>query len=350
MNAPFRTACLVAGMALGLAGLVPHAHAQGIPLTPPGPHTIIGVVTDEVGMPIANADIIVEAIHRRVSARADGSFRIDSVPEGEYEIYARRMGYIGVKTAARVGENGAVVLVQLVQYRYTLPAVQTTAARGGLSGTIADAAFSPLANIRVSVVGGSGKARTDARGTFFLPLAPGSYVIQLDGSGYVKQLVGAQVPADSGRQVAAWMERQVGKADPVRSRNLFDLEQRLIRGSRTRLRIVTRDDMARLGTRTVLQLANLTAVRPMAPDCLVSVNGGPDVVPLWLLDADDIEFVELSTTRPFTSQLDGSSIARGPTSIYGSPERFSTRIDWDNASPTSAGASCGMRMVAWMRQ
>ena len=81
-------------------------------------------------------------------------------------------------------------------------------------------------------------------------------------------------------------------------------------------------------------MADRVAMRPVAPDCPVIINGGPRTLPLWQLAAGDVEFVELYTARPARQTV---------TSLSGLAQTISTST---SLIPTS---ECGVALVAWLR-
>ena len=84
-------------LAIALLGVAfPNASvaAQGIMPKPAGPNTLSGVVTDTLGNPISDADVYITLLKRRVRTRDDGSFLLDKVRPGAYDVGARAFGYV----------------------------------------------------------------------------------------------------------------------------------------------------------------------------------------------------------------------------------------------------------------
>lgn len=76
-------------------------HAQG---------TIAGVVRDEAGQPIRDADVVI--IGEQVRGRTDsaGRFAINGIDKGFYHVRARRLGYLPSELTTDLSKNGKVEL------------------------------------------------------------------------------------------------------------------------------------------------------------------------------------------------------------------------------------------------
>lgn len=92
---------------------------------------LTGHVATPRGAPVELVEITVFDVNRTVTTKADGSFRIDGVPEGAYLIRARRLGFSPTTLSARI-ERGAIVdlTVELVQLPHTLEPVLVRANSG----------------------------------------------------------------------------------------------------------------------------------------------------------------------------------------------------------------------------
>jgi hypothetical protein len=94
--------------------------------------------------------------------------------------------------------------------------------------------------------------------------------------------------------------------------------------------------MERLGATNIRQVAMSAAMKQLAPDCPVIVDGGPINLPLWQLDVRDVEFIEVYTGKPGVPKV---------TSAFGHPTT-------GQAASTSrvATSPCGVTVYAWMRR
>jgi hypothetical protein len=316
--------------------------AQGIAPRPAGPNTLSGMVTDTLGQPIANADVLIAELRRRTRTASDGAFRFDSVKAGSYSVSARSIGYVARSYRVNVRDDGGSVYIRMIRIGISLPSMITTAERGGLSGIIGDTAYRAMAGVRVTVMGTSSTAFTDSAGAFFLALKPGRYMGRLDLEGHTRQLIGVTIPENEGRRIAAWMAPQFSASNAQEGANLFELNQRLMRMSPASSKYFSREDMERQGIADLQELARRWAVGPISPDCFVRVNGGPRQVALWELTAADLEFVEV-----YLPSNVGGAGTRGVTSINGMPTRMTTST---SVRPQSSRDCGNLGLIVWLRQ
>lgn len=313
------------------------AGAQGAAPRPVGPNTLSGVVRDESGRPIGEADVFVNKLQLRTRTREDGSFQFAQVKEGRYDVSARKIGYAARTVRVTIGDGGGAVAITMTRVAFSLPSVQTVADRGGLSGVIADSGYRAMPGVQVRVLGTDRDALTDSSGAFFLPLKPGHYMVELKRDGFARQLIGVTVPESEGRKLAAWMIPQTGRSNPLEGANVFELSQRLMRATPVTTQLYTREDMDRLGISDVRQLVSRAAARMLDANCPALINGGPQTLPLWQLLAIDVEFVEVHTARPptpkTTSVMDAGQVTRSAAS--------------PSMTPTSV---CGTVPIVWLRK
>ena len=113
LAAKYRCAWLATVAVLGAASL----DAQ-LPVAPrpAGPRTLVGVVSDTLGTPVDSAEIFIASLKRRVLSTADGSFRVDDIKPGTYDVSARRLGYLPQLRKVRVGEDGGTATFNLIPY------------------------------------------------------------------------------------------------------------------------------------------------------------------------------------------------------------------------------------------
>ncbi len=317
-----------------MLGLAKPGQAQGIAPQPAGPNTLIGVVMDTLGVPIADADVFINALRRRTRSRADGSFRFDSLKVGTYDVSTRRIGYVAPTYSVPVRADGGSVYIRMIRISTSLPSMVTRATRGGLSGIIGDTAYTAVPNVRISVLGTTAEARTDSAGAFFLPLKPGRYMVRLERDGYARQMLGVTIPEAEGRRVAAWLVPQAGAGNAQESANLFELNQRLMRMSPVTSKFFSREDMESQGVPDLQALARRWSMGQIMPDCMVTVNGGPRFLPLWQLTASDLEFVEVYL----------------PTGSMGGRAAQYSFATSTNMRPTPTVECGNLALIAWLRQ
>jgi len=115
--------------------------------------------------------------------------------------------------------------------------------------------------------------------------------------------VAVTVPEDSGRRIAAWLSPLVGKENPIVGKNMFDLEQRLMRRTPVKSRLYTNEDLTRLAIRDAHQAAERFLGRRLEDDECAKIDGGPEEAPLWTIPSDDIELMEVYYAPPSRQQV-----------------------------------------------
>lgn len=298
------------------------------------PNTIVGIVLDNVGRPLPDADVFLRQQQQRTRTRSDGTFSFVALKNGKYDVAARHLGYLSKSYRVTVNDSGGSVTIKMERVAFSLPSVITVAERNGLSGVIADTALKAMAGVLVQVVGSARKATTDSAGAFYIDVNPGNYLVTLQRDGYARQTVGVSVPPSGGRKLAAWMVPQEGDANNRATQNLFEMTQRVMRVNPVWSKFYAREDMEKSGSTDLRAVASKSTMRQLNPDCPVIVDGGPSILPLWQLEVRDLEFVEVHTSRPKRESV---------TSISGVPTTSSTTTSMMPGSP------CGVTIYAWMR-
>ena len=327
---------LVAAIFTGVALSAPRLWSQQVP----NHGEIRGIVVDEAGRPVPNAEALLQKRTMRVRAGDDGIFHLLDVEFGKYTIEIRRLGYKPQSVKVNLRDSLATVRVSLERLPFSLPSVVTVANRGGLSGVVADTAFKPLAQVKVQVNGAQLLAETDSAGQFFIPVKPGHYMVVLRRSGYARQTVSVTVPPDTGRQIAAWMVPEARDSDPRQGAMLFDQNQRLMAAAPASSRFFSREDFEKLGTTDLRQLASLASGSDVSMYCPVMENGDPKrTLPLWAVVPQELEFLEVYFVRggaPRTSAGPGGSAGK-----LASEKSGMSRI------PSSG---CAVTIIAWWRK
>ncbi len=320
--------------------------AQTTVVPQPVPNTLRGIVTDTLGVPLADALVLITELRRQVRTRPDGRFLFDSVKPGTYEVRPRRLGYVAANQRVEVTEQGGSVHIRMIQFRNVLPSVVTQADLGGLSGVIADTDRNPLQGATISVMGEGKSARTDITGNFFIPLKAGQYMVRIEREGHVRQMMGVMIPENEGRRIAAWLVPGKGNASDIMiGVNLFNMNQRLVRSSPTSSKYFTAEALTRQGIDDLLELARRNAIGTVTPDCEVSIGnqpGGP--LPLSAIYTDEVEFVEVYSP----SMAGGASgRVRGNTSLGGNTRKITTPTF---QAPSTSRACGNLGIIVWLRQ
>ena len=263
---------------------------------PAGPGTVIGFVVDGFGRGIDNADVYILELKRRVTSDTAGYFRFDSIPDGDYQLAARRIGYFAVSRKIRMEPGGVVASLRLAPITRTLPSIVTSASRGGLSGIVADSNSNVIKGAVVEVIGESRRAETDSAGFFQIKVPTGRHMVKVSASGYATKMVSATVPTDSGRQIMVWLSTGDNNAAARMDFNMKALHERLIRRTAVSSALITREDINKHGWTDLSQIAR--SAWPVDDNCRAIVDGGPRSIEIWALKAEDIETVEAYFPKP----------------------------------------------------
>jgi Carboxypeptidase regulatory-like domain len=310
----------------------------------PGPGVMTGVVRDTLGLTLEDVEVTIPKLQRRTTSRADGTFRFDDLRNGTYIVRARRLGYAAQTREIKVGSLGGSGDFGLWPIPHALPALVSSAARGGLSGVVDDATNQGVAGATVRVLGEGLAAPTDSAGEFFLPVRRGKYMIAITKPGFTDKVVAVTIPADSGRRIAAFLQLSSGET-PLRERwNIPDLRSRMAWRDKSRTGFYTHEDMERLGIKWIFDAVRMGTNLmgwTTAPDddCAVIVDGGPRTALLSLLTIDEVESVEVyKTVPPLSAKLDEDPTKIEPAHINNANE----------AAVKNQGKRCPTVFV-WMR-
>lgn len=295
-----------------------------------GPGTIVGTVNDTSIVALDSVTVYIMSTKQQTLS-TNGVFRFDKLKPAEYQLSARRLGYLPQTRTVTVGVDGGVAAFCLVPSTQTLAPVVTSAPRGGLSGVIADTAFGIVPGAEITVLGGSERAVSDSTGIFFVPVKPGRYMVRVKRAGFESKMVSVTVPRDSGRKILVWLMPATRAAAAREEWNAFDLKLRLDTMVHARSRIFTREDINNFGATDVRQLAQAGATSYVDDGCFAVIDGGPDSIPMWALKPEDLEMLEVYSAKP---------------------RRFAlTSINPNNRRRLPVpGANCSLQIYAWLRK
>lgn len=305
---------------------------------------VIFQVLDDQDQPLANAEVFVVELERRLLTNAAGLAFLEQVPVGIYGLGVRRVGYLPSSLRVQITPLTSMITLPLEPVTTRLAAVVSQAERGGLSGVVSDTALRPLAGARVMVVGSGQRTTTNAQGRFHLSLKAAAYMIRIERDSFASQAIGVTVPKDSGRQIAVWMEPAKAPPNPAEAVQLFELGRRMVRLKSINTRYYTRDGLHEMGITDLAQLARRWQTAGISGACEVTVkaNGWTWSVPLVSVDLGAIEFVEVS--RPDVKFRPGT---RGPTSIANGGNR---QILTPTGYELGFTRECGyVSLVIWLR-
>jgi hypothetical protein len=287
------------------------------------PGSVVGAVTDANGAPL-DADVTFGSAKNRVTTGPSGRFRFDEIKAGKYTITARRVGYFPRTASVSIGDAGAVVLLTLVALPNRLPAVITSAERGGLSGYVGDTLLGPIADAQIEIIGENRRATTDTAGEFHISVSTGKYMVKVSRPNFATRMVSVTVPAFSGRRMEVSLVPASHGASNRDEAAARALQARLVRRNAAYSKLFTAEDMEKAGFKSLGQVASSGAVQYVDNSCpvmLPALADNPGVeglprgsVPLWSLDAADLEFVEIYSSKPARntqkSILSGPRVAR----------------------------------------
>ena len=296
------------------------AEAQRAPAAA-GPGTIVGVLLDPDRRPIEDAEVRIGRLDRATRTGRDGRFRFDSVPAGKYELRARRIGYAAQSRTVTLDEKGSVVSFTLKAVPQRLAPVVTSTSRGGLFGIVTDSARRPVAGAAVAALGAASRTSTDSAGEFFMGVRPGTFMVRVVRPGFAPRLVSVTVPKDSGRQIVIALVP--GKPAPARDEWEMDNLRRRLVWRTSPAAIFGREKLDQLPNKRLLPLIRSVNPNPVREDdCLAILDGGPETVPLWYLDADELDAIEIyprGTLSYLTGNRRESSLVFGRDAKIGDP-------------------------------
>ncbi len=169
------------------------ARAQAHDSSPVAAKTAVlrGIVKDEYGDPLAEAEIRVQPGSRFARTDTSGKFRIEAAA-GRYNVLFRRLGYAAEDFSwrARPGE-GTELSVRLDPLPRALDTIvvrdshDRVAGASSIAGVVVDSALQPLRDVEIQLIGTGRHAVSYETGEFFFAgLAEGYYVIRARRMGF----------------------------------------------------------------------------------------------------------------------------------------------------------------------
>lgn len=316
----------------------------------PGPHRITGFVRDTSAFPLDGAEVTIPSLQRRTLAKSDGSFAFADVARGTYAIRAKKLGYAPQTRTVAVSDSGATGEFALLSFPHSMPAVLSYAARGGLSGVIADTSYQGLPGVQVAVLGKGMFVETDSLGAFYLPAPPGSYMVAARKAGFAARTFGVTIPSDSGRYLTASLYPS-STATPVREAwNLVDLGGRLAGRNKQTSSFYTRQELKEKGIEWVHEAVVMGGLDQYDVDCHAVLNGGPSTIDMSTLTVDDIESIEIYGSRRSTGGA-RPSVNRSAGPSPRRPARFTVAMPMSNAERAEIenGARYCATVYVWTR-
>ncbi|HEX9564807.1 MAG TPA: carboxypeptidase-like regulatory domain-containing protein [Gemmatimonadaceae bacterium] len=199
--------------------------------------SVSGIVRDELGQPIVDALVVIDAesTSQRTRTDASGRFRFTSVSIGRHELDVVRLGFAPHRSTIEVGtvELGLTIELQTVPVRLDTIAVQAT--RPGLYGTVATRGMEllphaprPLRGVTVEILDTPHRTSTDGDGRFRVEqLGEGSYSILVRLDRYASRMVPVYVPPAGGVDVTIVLDSTVAEYQRRDDFILRDISRRL---------------------------------------------------------------------------------------------------------------------------
>jgi len=269
-------------------------------------------VVDTSGRPVDNAQLLLLSPRRQVITNRDGTFRLIDIGTGKADITVRKIGHHPVRTQFEIADGGSALRIELIPLVRTLPTVITTAQREGLSGVITDTDFRPIPGATIRAMGsGAGTARSGPDGQFFSEVKPGHYLVEVNAAGYLSQMVSVTVPNGEGRRMAVLMRAGLRSTAARQAAYMDSMRSRIMNRRTAYSRLFTREDIAKLSGTDARQLATLGAMARVDETCEALVDGGIERLPVWAIDAADIEFMEVYAQTPDRATVLGAQRGAG---------------------------------------
>jgi len=191
--------------------------------------------------------------------------------------------------------------------------VVSSARRGGLSGVVGDTAWAAIKDAEVTVVSTTRRAVTDSMGAFYLDLSPGKHMVRVTRDGYASQMVSATIPKDSGRRMMVFLRPSAIGESATEQVALVETEMRLARRNNAYSTLVSREDINKGPWTELSQIAQSYSSRPLPPDCMAWIDGGPKREYIWAIRASEIEVVEVYRARQ--ARVETRSIVGGGRAV-----------------------------------
>lgn len=185
-----------------------------------------GVVRDELGRPIREALVVLDAELTPMRARTDleGRFTINRVPIGGHELQVVRIGFRPHRSRISMTEAGVSIEVTLTSAPILLDTVAVRVSRSGIQGIVVTRGISllpheprPLRGAIVEVLNTPYRTTTTGDGRFTLgQVGEGAYSLLVRIDRYQSRIVPAYVPAEGGvdmnivldSTIADWQRRE----------------------------------------------------------------------------------------------------------------------------------------------
>lgn len=150
-----------------------------------------GLVKDEYGEPLSNAEVRVDPGGYGMRTDTTGTFRI-AAPPGYYNVVFRRLGYLAEDFSWKaVAAQATTLSIRLDPVPHALDTVlvldkhEKVAGASSIGGVVVDSALRPISGVELQLIGTGRHATSYEDGVFFFAgLAAGDYVIRARRMGF----------------------------------------------------------------------------------------------------------------------------------------------------------------------
>ena len=259
----FRATLLVV---LGTSGIT-----AGVVVAQQRPASVIGVVRDTAGFPLAGAEVFLGRTWK-ATANQLGQFRLDSVPPGRYPVLVRLIGFNpATSSVAVLAQEPTEVEYYLTPMPVQLAPVVVVTRRVGVYGVVGDTSYRAAVGAVVELIGTHGKiVRTDSAGRFAFPGADrGPYMMRVTFPGYRERRFLVEVQRSEGRELAVMLVPGGRPPNRTEQAAMENLRDRMLRARP--LNLVPTSELAHYGTLALCDLARFRRLETQ--DYMVHING-----------------------------------------------------------------------------
>ena len=284
---------VVVGASIDAGGLGAQQKADTGKAAPFG--ALKGVVQGPDGKAVSGVDVVLMGTALRVKSRGDGSFLVQGIPPGDYEVLFRKFGYDPASfTTNVVAGQQQEVQVKLAPLVRTLDTVSVVASVfNEVAGFVTDTGGRPLDGADVEIDGTEHRMRTRADGRFlFLDVPPGRYLLRVRKLGYGQVRRSLEMAKQLERTVAIQLTPLPYNLSPMEiiarsglsaADTVAQIEysiRRRMAGSQSD--VLTREDLAEMGRvpldLSINQKSKGIAAKTLAASACVLVDGQQPIV------------------------------------------------------------------------
>ncbi len=254
--------------------------------------SVRGLVRDTAGVPLESAEVLLGRY--RALTNAQGTFRLDSIPIGQYPITVRLPGYLAARS--RVGVV-ATEPTRLEYYLYpappVLPEIVVEGRRTGIYGSVGDTSFRALEGATVQVLGNrGGTALSDSMGRFAFPDADhGVYLVRATMPGYGERRIFVEVPRGKGKELSVLLAPAAAwRTSRIVEQALQDLDRRLAWSLRRS--VMTRGELNRYGSQSLCDLPRVSGLAGREATVIIDGETVLREWPLCSIRVDEVELLE----------------------------------------------------------